>query len=113
MPVSILRGRPWPQPGEPLFLPEDYDLAMEAEAERRLRCSGCGHPRDESMDPARDLPPGMGGVGEYETHDVVCQACAAKARRERALTEAGGKSDLDGRYIVTEFVPYDESELAE
>lgn len=35
-------GRPWPAPGEPLWLEEDRDLVVAVLEHRRRRCPNCG-----------------------------------------------------------------------
>lgn len=98
MPRSIVLGRPWPQPGEPLWLPDDIEYALGHMAELKLRCSGCGNPRDESMDPER--------AHQWHAHSSVCFACAeidAEKRSWRDL-ENPAPDDLDGRlfYVTKE-----------
>lgn len=98
MPRSIVLGRPWPAAGEPLWLPEDTELALAYQAEAKLRCSGCGNPRDESMNPE------MAHV--WKSHSSVCYACAeldAEKRSWRDL-ENPAPDDLDGRlfYVTKE-----------
>jgi len=84
--------------GEPLWLPEDTELALEYMAEQRLRCSGCGHPRDESMDPER--------ADQWNSSTAVCYACAEIDAEKRHWRDADNKSsdDLDGRlfYVTKE-----------
>jgi hypothetical protein len=59
VPRSILLGRPWPTPGEPLFWPEDTDLAValheEEAAEAAEKCPLCGLPKSICRDPANQL----------------------------------------------------------
>ena len=55
MPRSILLGRPWPKPGEPLFLPEDTDYAIALAEEEQDTCSQCGMPRAWCSDPANQF----------------------------------------------------------
>lgn len=38
-------GRPWPQPGEPLFTEEDTALAIALAEEERDTCPACGMPK--------------------------------------------------------------------
>lgn len=89
MPRSILLGRAWPKPGEPLFLPDDTDGALELQADEDHTCPR-GHHLDE--------PPGT-------IRTVVCEACAMEdsARRQtRKDIESYGESGddlLDGTYI--------------
>lgn len=55
MPRSVFLGRPWPQPGEPLFKPEDRNWALALhrleKEEAADRCSLCGFPRSICRDP--------------------------------------------------------------
>jgi hypothetical protein len=66
--------------GEPYWLPEDTDLALEWQAEQRSKCGGCGNPLDETSDPAN--------VRLYEAQEIHCQACAVLTWRRNALSEA-------------------------
>ena len=94
MPRSVLLGRPWPVPGEPLFLPEDTRGALELQADLDSRCPS-GHPLEDT-------------VGEdaaaWEAHSFTCDACAAvDSARRRAQKEAqsygeAGDDLLDGHY---------------
>jgi hypothetical protein len=44
VPHSVFTGRPWPQPGEPLFLPADTEMAVALAEEERDTCPACGLP---------------------------------------------------------------------
>lgn len=59
---------------------EDRELALEWQAEQRLRCPGCGQPRDESV--------GKHGFEAYEAKARTCHGCAA-------LDEAQTKADRE------------------
>jgi hypothetical protein len=95
LPRRIVLGAPWPGPGEPLFTPEDTELALEYLALLHDRCGGCGHPisettaLDEHGRPAHD----------YEARSTVCQACEAKAQMKRSIEtqSQGDSSAFDGR----------------
>lgn len=97
MPRSILLGRPWPQPGEPLFLPDDTDGALELQADEDIRCPR-GHHLDETV----------GEVGpSIDVDSWVCEACAAEDGARHAASKdaehAGGETAADllhGRYFV-------------
>lgn len=52
--------------------PTDTLLAMALRLDEQARCPGCGEYADEAHDPEMD--------GGYEVEEVVCQACAARAR---------------------------------
>jgi hypothetical protein len=41
----VFTGRPWPQPGEPLFLPADTEMAVALAEEERDTCPACGLPK--------------------------------------------------------------------
>lgn len=99
MPHSILMGRPWPKPGEPLFTPADTQLALELQAEEDLACVGCGHPRDECMDPDNEQA--------YEVNEFYCDPCAAKAEYQRH--QGGEPGRWDGRYLLTRLPSPEES----
>lgn len=42
IPHSIFLGRPWPLPGEPMWLPDDQDVALAFMRERESICDVCG-----------------------------------------------------------------------
>lgn len=98
MPRSIVLGRPLPAPGEPLWLDEDTELALQYLAELKLKCSGCGNPRDESMDP--DL------AHVWASGSAVCYACAELDAEKRSWRDVQNPApdDLDGRlfYVTKE-----------
>lgn len=78
VPRSILLGRAWPGPGEPLFLPEDTDGAVALALEEQM-LGPCGQPHDESM--RSDME------DRYATRLVACHACAAHSKRQQDLAE--------------------------
>lgn len=78
-------GRSWPQPGEPLFLQEDTDLALAWQAELAGMCQ-CGHSLEESTSPENE--------GAYKASGIRCHACAEQARAVRAW-----QGDLNGLYF--------------
>lgn len=84
MPRSILLGRPWPKPGEPLFLPDDTDGALALRLEEDETCTGCGHPMSESMKPGND--------DAYGARKLTCFACAAIDRAKADLMEEPGST---------------------
>lgn len=62
-------------------------------------CSGCGHPRAETMDPAN--------VDAYAAVPVQCFACAAKDAETRQASQKTSsnqlsRSAMDGLYIGVE-----------
>jgi hypothetical protein len=88
-------GAPWPAPGEPLFTPEDTELALEYLAMLADRCSGCGHPVSETTElDERGVP-----VHEYEGRSTVCLACEAKAEHRRSIEKRSDRDPtaFDGR----------------
>lgn len=66
---------------------------MQWQAERDLTCSGCGHPRDESMNP--DL------AESWDVRAVRCFACEAKSLAEDRARD-DGKGETHGLYFVAE-----------
>jgi len=105
LPRSIVLGRPWPKPGEPLFLPEDTEDALAYLADLKTRCTGCGHPRDETTaldDRGRPLH-------DWEPHSTVCQACEALDIEKRRIRDSGDASALDGRIFYSTRVDGDDT----
>ena len=89
MPRSILNGRPWPQPGQPLFLPEDRNWALAHAAYKAQvdanRCRLCGLPKDVCRDPANQF--------EFEVEVERCHATYAMASaQERVQSKANDVS---------------------
>lgn len=82
MPVSILRGRPWPAPGEPLFTDEDRDLALALYANEADACPGCGEPMSITTSPEAE--------GAYRADAIRCHGCAAQSRAARDVTDTAG-----------------------
>ncbi len=72
-----------PGPGEPLFLPEDTDLAVALAEEERDTCPSCGLP----MVWCRD-----GKTHPFTDHDVVEQVCQPTLRLERHRESDGWKT---------------------
>lgn len=66
MPRSIFLGRPWPNPGEPLFLDEDTAWAVALAEEERDACPSCGMPKDICR--SGDIP-----FTDYEVREETCQ----------------------------------------
>jgi hypothetical protein len=66
--------------GEPQWLPEDTDLALEWQAEKRSLCPGCRQPLDETTNADNDRQ-------AYVAEDVLCQACQVIQWRRESLTD--------------------------
>lgn len=88
--------------GEPLWLPEDTDLALEWQAEQRTKCRGCGNPLDETSDPAN--------ARLYAAEEIHCQACAVLTWRRNAISEAA-REDSDAHAGTHVYVVKREGEL--
>ena len=84
------------EPGQPQWLPEDVDLALEWAAEQSVRHNGCGHPLDETTDIAADER-----QGRYKVRKLRCWACY---ETEKAAAEAAASttSDRYGLIFVAE-----------
>lgn len=65
MPRSIFLGRPWPQPGEPLFTDEDTAWAVALGEEERDTCPVCGYPKAVCRDPQYQFP-------AFAPHEEIC-----------------------------------------
>lgn len=72
IPRSIFLGRVVGV-GEPLWLSEDRQAALEWQAYQKALCPGCKRPRTESFDVAHD--------DAYDVVALQCHACAARDRR--------------------------------
>lgn len=73
-------GRPWPQPGEPLFLKEDSDLALALAEEERDTCPSCGLPKAWCRDPAYQF-------AGFDAHEETCFATHALALHRKGVDE--------------------------
>lgn len=85
-------GRPWPQPGEPLFLDDDIDEVLDFLAWEESLCPGCGRPKSETFHPDSE--------GAYEVRKLRCHACAEKDRA--ADSHSHGGADSAGLFYVVE-----------
>lgn len=70
MPPSIFRGRPWPAPGEPLWLEGDRDEAVALVLFDWDTCPGCRQPLSETIDPDAE--------GRYDVEQLMCAGCQAR-----------------------------------
>jgi hypothetical protein len=85
VPRSVFLGRPWPAPGESLWLDEDREWALALLDLEADTCPGCGQPHHEASDPANE--------GRYTASPHRCHACATVTKAVRAWRESGGSSD--------------------
>jgi hypothetical protein len=92
VPRSIFLGRPWPVPGEPLWLDEDREWALALQADEALTCHGCGQPRDEASDPVNEF--------HYTAEPHRCHACSAISKSTRAWSSDGGSMDGVTFYVM-------------
>ena len=84
MPRSILLGRPWPAPGEPLFTTEDTDYAIALAEEERDTCPACGMPKAWCRDPVNQFG--------FEPAEAFCWATYRLADHRAARFEAMSES---------------------
>ncbi|MFR9796636.1 hypothetical protein ACL02U_12130 [Streptomyces sp. MS06] len=89
MPRSIFLGRPWPGPGEPLWLDDDRAWALTLAEVEADTCADCGQPWSEATDPAHE--------GRWHAAVVRCHACAAAASTVAQFESAGG--DMRGLHV--------------
>ena len=83
MPRSILLGRPWPKPGEPLFLPDDTEYALAWQDDQAAKCpGGCGQYMDECLDPASEE--------QWTAAAVRCHACRSRSREVSRFEDGAG-----------------------
>lgn len=85
-------GRPWPQPGEPFFLPEDTNLAIalreQEQSEAAEKCHLCGLPRKVCRDGANQY--------KFAADAERCHATWAILQRQSAL----GGDDVHNRSLA-------------
>ena len=90
IPWSVFMGdRGQPGPGEPLWTDADRSLALEWQAERDMTCTGCGHPMDETTDPAN----------RYGVQTLDCESC--RTRAAYASEDQSSGVNVAGRRYVT------------
>lgn len=78
VPRSIFLGRPWPQPGEPLFTAEDTAWALALAEEERDTCPLCGYLKAWCRDPRNQF-------GAFEVQDDFCWATYRLADHRKAV----------------------------
>lgn len=90
MPRSVLLGRPWPAPGEPLFLPEDTDVALalheQEAAEAAEKCPLCGLSTSVCRDPGNQF--GFRVAGERCHATYALTAAQAKESGDDTSTRS-------------------------
>lgn len=92
-----------PLPGEPMWLPDDRDLALAWQRDHNARCGDCGMRRDEFVDEiGRKLR-----KPKWKVASRRCPACeAAELHDKHRAAEVGeDKAQLIG--MKTVFVPAD------
>jgi uncharacterized protein YcgI (DUF1989 family) len=73
-------GRPWPQPGEPLFLTADTDLIIALAEEERDTCPSCGMPKAWCRDPANQF-------GVFVPNEEQCHVTYALAVHRQQMSD--------------------------
>lgn len=74
---------------DPDWTLDDIRAHLDWQAEQESKCSGCGNPRDESMQTEERAP-------AYEAVPVVCWACAARDLAIRDAMEQNRGRPLNG-----------------
>lgn len=74
------------------FTAEDMAAALDWKHQDALLCNGCGHPLDETMDPAR----------EYDAEVVVCRGCAQGEQKMKAFRSSQNADTAGTRTRVWE-----------
>lgn len=75
-----------------MWLPADTDAALVWQESQDEQCSGCGHPRSETMDPKGP---------DYQAIQLRCRAC--ETREALAHTESEKPGSMHGvKFAVTE-----------
>jgi hypothetical protein len=96
VPRSIFLGRPWPQPGEPLFTAEDTAYAMALAEEERDTCHSCGYPKAWCRDPANQF-------GAFEPHEEFCWATYRLSDHRKAKHEAYSDAQRESVQLSARF----------
>lgn len=89
MPRSIFLGRPWPQPGEPLWTDDDRGWALALQVVEAQRCPDCGQDWAEASDPENEFA--------WRGELAKCHACSAAARALSSHEKNGG--DTRGLHV--------------
>jgi hypothetical protein len=89
VPRSIFLGRPWPQPGEPLWTDEDREWALALAHVEADVCPDCRQPWSDATDAKSE--------GQWEAHLVRCHACHTAARTVGQFETGGG--DMRGLHV--------------
>lgn len=79
-------GRPWPAPGEALWLEEDRRWAFALLAEEAEQCPACHGHLPETTDPANEF--------RYTPQPVRCHRCAVQQREMQAFAKDGSTAGL-------------------
>lgn len=77
IPLSVFLGR-IVYPGDPQWLEDDAQAAIDWDTFDRSRCPGCGQPRDECMAHEDEAP-------VYEVTMARCHACSAASAEGKAF----------------------------
>jgi hypothetical protein len=70
---------------------------LEWQAEERMRCSSCGNPRDESMNPDSGI--------DYRAEWLLCKACETGDIATRDAQEAARKGNQPSGHRLA-IIPY-------
>lgn len=90
IPLSVFLGRTV-YPGEPLWLPEDTDAAVDWMLDQNDRCPGCGQPHAETTSPDAQ--------GEYVVDAKTCHCCLARIAESKTFQDRG--DDMGAIYFRT------------
>jgi hypothetical protein len=91
IPRSVFLGRIVAD-GEPVWLEEDTQAALEWQEHKDSLCSGCGNPRDESF--------ALENHDRYDVTALACHACAARERKAQVMSGDGESRPPAGLYFA-------------
>jgi predicted Fe-S protein YdhL (DUF1289 family) len=91
VPRSVFLGRTVAR-GEPQWLPEDTEAALEWQTYQNSLCPGCRRPRHESFAVEMD--------DHYDVTVLQCHACAARDRKAYNTRPEQGEDPQFGRFFV-------------